>query len=64
MCVLGLMPLNRPRPRPRKAVSPSTPEVHSIGALGYFGTAELTRPQSRGRGRGRGRCMTRQNRST
>jgi len=31
------------------------PEVPSIRALGYFGTAELTRPQSRGRRRGRGR---------
>jgi len=35
----------RPRPRPRKFVSPSTPEVLSIRALGYFGTADLTRPQ-------------------
>jgi hypothetical protein len=39
------LPINRPRPRPRKPVSPSTPEVLSIGALRYFGAADLTRPQ-------------------
>jgi hypothetical protein len=52
------LPMNRlrlRRPRPRKAVSPSTPEVPSIGALGYFGIADLTRRQSRGRGRRRER---------
>src|SRR5258708_33461209 len=55
--VLGWFAVNRPRrrPRPRKPPPPSTPEVPSIGALGYFGTADLTRPQSRGRGRRRGR---------
>jgi hypothetical protein len=34
----------RSHPRPR-TVSPSTPRVPSIGALGCFGTADLTRPE-------------------